>query len=51
MTRHDGPLSVRRAFRPEELIELGARAGVRLIRCYRRPFFRLVAVFEGLAGG
>lgn len=51
MTRHDGPLSVRRAFRPEELIELGARAGVRLIRCYRRPFFRLVAVFEGPAGG
>ncbi|HXG34745.1 MAG TPA: methyltransferase domain-containing protein [Bryobacteraceae bacterium] len=51
MTRHDGPLSVRRAFRPEELVELGLRAGLRVSRCYRRPFFRLVAVFEGAAGG
>ncbi|MCS6953313.1 MAG: methyltransferase domain-containing protein [Bryobacterales bacterium] len=45
MTRHDGPLSVRRAFRPHELVRLGERAGLRVERCYRRPFFRIVAVF------
>jgi len=46
MTRHDGPLSVRRAFQPEELVKLGVRAGLRVKRCYRRPLFRVVAVFE-----
>ena len=50
MTRHDGPLSVRRAFRPEELVELGARAGLRVERCYRRPLFRIVAVFATRRG-
>jgi ubiquinone/menaquinone biosynthesis C-methylase UbiE len=28
MVRHDGPLSVRRAFRPHELLELALRAGI-----------------------
>ena len=28
MVRHDGPLSVRRAFRPAELLEIAKRAGV-----------------------
>ena len=28
MVRHDGPLSVRRAFRPSELLEIAKRAGV-----------------------
>ncbi len=46
MTRHDGPLSVRRAFQTEELVQLGVRAGLNVKRCYRRPLFRIVAVFE-----
>lgn len=46
MTRHDGPLSVLRGFRPEELVRLGERAGLEVKRCYRRRFFRIVAVLE-----
>ena len=41
VVRHDGPLSVRRAFRPDELNDLAAKAGLRYLKAAREPFFRL----------
>lgn len=41
VTRCDGPLSVRRAFLPEELETAAERAGLRYLRVRRGPFFRL----------
>ena len=41
ITRHDGPLSVRRSFTPGELMALAERAGLRFPRVRRRPAFRL----------
>lgn len=45
MVRHDAPLSVRRAFRPAELLEIARRAGVPA-RVYRSFPYRLVLVAE-----
>ena len=45
MFQHDGPLSVLRAFRPRELLQVAARAGVPA-RVYRSFPFRLVLVAE-----
>jgi ubiquinone/menaquinone biosynthesis C-methylase UbiE len=45
MVKHDGPASVRRAFRPEELQEIARRAGIRA-RVHRSFPFRLVLVGE-----
>lgn len=42
LTRHDGPLSVRRAFTAAELRALGAAAGLSGVRVTRHPLFRLV---------
>jgi ubiquinone/menaquinone biosynthesis C-methylase UbiE len=42
ITRHDGPLSVRRAFTPAELLAIGERAGLGRARVRRHPAFRLV---------
>lgn len=42
ITRHDGPLSVRRAFTPRELMELAERAGLGHPRVRRFAPFRLV---------
>jgi SAM-dependent methyltransferase len=42
ITRHDGPLSVRRSFTPAELRTLGRRAGLRSPRVRRHFPFRLV---------
>jgi SAM-dependent methyltransferase len=42
LTRHDGPLSVLRAFTPAELLELADAAGLSDPRVYRHPLFRLV---------
>lgn len=42
VTRHDGPLSVRRAFTRAELFELARRAGLRDPRVHRHVFYRLV---------
>lgn len=42
ITRHDGPLSVLRAFTPAELRDLGERAGLQQVRVRRHPLFRLV---------
>jgi len=43
MVKHDGPASVRRAFRPRDLQELADRAGMRA-RVHRSFPFRLVLV-------
>jgi ubiquinone/menaquinone biosynthesis C-methylase UbiE len=42
LTRHDGPLSVLRAYTPAELRALAASAGLANVRISRGPFFRLV---------
>lgn len=42
VTRHDGPISVRRSFRPDELLGLARTAGLRDARVHRHFFFRLV---------
>lgn len=42
VTRHDGPLSVLRAFTTDELLELATAAGLEAPRVHRHPFFRLV---------
>jgi 2-polyprenyl-3-methyl-5-hydroxy-6-metoxy-1,4-benzoquinol methylase len=41
VSRHDGPLSVRRAFRPEELEAAAAEAGLGWLSVRAEPFFRL----------
>jgi ubiquinone/menaquinone biosynthesis C-methylase UbiE len=45
MVRHDGPLSVRRAFRPCELLEIARKAGIPA-RVERSFPYRLVLVAE-----
>jgi ubiquinone/menaquinone biosynthesis C-methylase UbiE len=42
VTRHDGPLSVLRAFTAQELGDLARQAGLRSPEVRRHPFFRLV---------
>ncbi|MFP4622597.1 MAG: methyltransferase domain-containing protein [Gemmatimonadota bacterium] len=42
ITRHDGPLSVRRSFTPDELRALARRAGLKHPRVHRHAFYRLV---------
>lgn len=42
LTRHDGPLSVRRSFTPDELEGLGREAGLEDVRVHRHIPFRLV---------
>lgn len=42
VTRHDGPLSVLRAFTAPELVGLARRAGLRDPKAYRHVFYRLV---------
>lgn len=44
LIRHDGPLSVRRAYTAGELNELARAAGLGSLRFVRRPLFRLVGV-------
>lgn len=45
LTRHDGPLSVLRAFTPDELLQLGNGAG-RSAQVYRHFFQRIVMVVD-----
>ena len=45
MVRNDGPLSVRRAFRPAELLQIARRADI-AARVYRSFPYRLVLVAE-----
>jgi hypothetical protein len=44
ITRHDGPLSVLRAYLPAELRALAAGAGLRVLELRRRWFYRIVLV-------
>ncbi len=44
LTRHDGPLSVRRAFTPGELAAAATEAGLKEPEVKRHPLFRLVLV-------
>lgn len=46
LIRHDGPLSVLRAFTVEELRALAKQAGLAPLKLYRHPFFRVAAVRE-----
>jgi hypothetical protein len=47
VSRHDGPLSVRRAYAPDELLRLAEKAGVPAPRIGRHPWLaRLLAVIE-----
>jgi ubiquinone/menaquinone biosynthesis C-methylase UbiE len=52
-TRNDGPLSVRRAYRPNEMAQLAAHAGLVEEARYRgRPAYRYAITFRrGVAGG
>jgi ubiquinone/menaquinone biosynthesis C-methylase UbiE len=49
LTRHDGPLSVRRAYTPEELAGLAHAAGLPEIRWHLAPFFRVLGVYARAA--
>jgi SAM-dependent methyltransferase len=44
ITRHDAPLSVRRAYTPHEALALARAAGWRAPRVRREPFFRMTLV-------
>jgi 2-polyprenyl-3-methyl-5-hydroxy-6-metoxy-1,4-benzoquinol methylase len=44
-TRHDGPLSVRRAYTPDELRGLSAAAALPDVRWHPAPMFRVIGVF------
>jgi SAM-dependent methyltransferase len=46
LTRHDGPLSVLRAFTLPELVAMVGRAGLRVEHAGRRFFYRLVVVAD-----
>src|ERR1700675_1820497 len=47
ISRHDGPLSVRRSYSPEELRALAGKAGIYRLRLERYPWLgRLLAVIE-----
>ncbi|HYW53055.1 MAG TPA: methyltransferase domain-containing protein [Dongiaceae bacterium] len=46
LTRHDAPLSVRRAYTPEEALALARDAGWREPRVRREPFFRMTLTDE-----
>lgn len=50
VTRHDGPLSVRRAFTPDELRALGRAAGLPRCRVHAHVPFRVALVWEEAAG-
>lgn len=44
LTRNDAPLSVRRAYTPEELADLLRQAGITGVEITRRPWFRMAAL-------
>jgi SAM-dependent methyltransferase len=46
LTRHDGPVSVLRAYTLDELRTLSDRSGCGNMRWTRRPFYRVVGVLE-----
>ena len=46
LTRHDGPMSVLRGFRPEELLQMATEAGLSDVRISLHPWFRIALVKE-----
>jgi SAM-dependent methyltransferase len=46
IVRHDGPVSVRRAFTPGELAALAERAGLCGARVLRQPLYRMALVYR-----
>jgi SAM-dependent methyltransferase len=46
LTRHDAPLSVRRAYTPDEALALAREAGWRAPRVQREPFYRMTLTDE-----
>jgi 2-polyprenyl-3-methyl-5-hydroxy-6-metoxy-1,4-benzoquinol methylase len=46
ITRHDGPLSVRKGFQARELDGLALKAGLTYLRASEQPFFRLCLAGE-----
>ncbi|MBZ0158728.1 MAG: methyltransferase domain-containing protein [bacterium] len=46
LTRHDGPMSVLRGFRPEELRRMATEAGLANVRLRRLPWFRIALTNE-----
>lgn len=45
LTRHDGPLSVRRAYTRGELVRLSETAGLEGVRWHTAPCFRVIGVY------
>ena len=50
LTRHDGPMSVLRGFRPEELLHMSIEAGLGDVRISLHPWFRIALVKEIIPG-
>ncbi len=46
LTRHDGPMSVRRGFRPGELLRMATEAGIGDARLSSHPWFRIALIKE-----
>jgi len=46
LTRHDGPMSVLRGFRPEELLRMATAAGLTDVRLSLHPWFRITLIRE-----
>jgi len=46
LTRHDGPMSVLRGFRPEELLHMASEASLGDVRVSPHPWFRIALVKE-----
>ena len=51
LTRHDAPLSVRRAYTPREVLRFAAAAGWRVPAARREAFFRMSLTDRGVPGG
>jgi hypothetical protein len=46
LTRHDGPISVLRGFRPQELRRMATEAGLTDTQVSRHPWFRIALTKE-----
>lgn len=46
LTRHDGALSIRRAYTPAELRQIAAQAGLEGAQVYRHPFWQMALVVD-----
>ena len=46
LTRHDGPISILRGFRPDELLRMAGGAGLAEVRLSLHPWFRIALIKE-----